>query len=253
MQMQRLNLTYSVVWDGLWHVGSGFRTAATDRLIQRQGGRDGKPFLPGSQIKGVLRHTCERLALALGLEAVDPHATSPDQRQQLVAHFKPLRHTTLIVDRLFGTRFQGDCLFVDNAVAKLTGDPDDDTPATTSIVRARTAMDRVTRTVKEGHLFTTELADQRLRLQGSIRARHASNVLTRDDDGFPYEYSLLVAGLLSIDAFGGDKSTGLGRCRMTLDEVTWNSQQRTPDECLATFEEADWKLMIEMLREGHAQ
>lgn len=249
MQPQRLDLVYSVIWNGPWHIGSGFRSAATDRLIQRRGGRSGQPFIPGAQIKGVLRHACERLTLSLGLDVVPPHASSEEEEQELVAHFHPLAEKgSLIIDRLFGTRFQGDCLFVDSAVAQ-PGVTAGDRSSPTSAVRARTAMDRVTGTVKERHLFTTEMSDSQWVLQGTIRARHPAGVLTQHEGGFPYEYSLLVAGLLSIEAFGGDKSAGLGRCQITIDKLTWNGQQRSAEECLETFAEKDWKEMVDLLRE----
>ena len=73
MNPQRLDLNYDIVWQGRWHVGSGYGSATADRLLQRMGGTNGDPFVPGSQIKGVLRHHCERLALALDLEAINPH------------------------------------------------------------------------------------------------------------------------------------------------------------------------------------
>ena len=107
MKPQRLDLCYDIVWQGRWHVGSGYQSAAADRLLQRL--PDGAPFVPGSQIKGVLRHQCERLALALGLEAVDPHDGSEEHNQRLVKHFKPLAKSELVVDRLFGSRYQGEC------------------------------------------------------------------------------------------------------------------------------------------------
>ena len=58
-------------------------------------------------MKGVLRHQCERLALALGLEAVDPHAGAEDGDRSLVTHFVPLAKSELLVDRLFGSRPSG--------------------------------------------------------------------------------------------------------------------------------------------------
>lgn len=228
---QRLNLNYALSWHGNWHVGSGFRTAATDRLIQRMGVRDGLAFVPGSQLKGVLRHTCEGLVQALGLDAVDPHATSDQQERRLVENFRPLSSSDLIVDRLFGTRFQGDCLFVDNAMP-LPVQTSETQTAENSVVRTRTAMDRPTGTVREGHLFTTEMADSSIKLAGRIRARHPAGVLTQFDEGFPYEYAILIASLLSIDMLGGEKSTGLGRCNIEIDKVVWNGVAATAADCL---------------------
>ena len=237
MKPQRLDLSYRIVWKGRWHVGSGYQSAVADRLLRRL--PDGRPFVPGSQIKGVLRHQCERLALALGLEAVDPHAVSEEHNQRLVRHFAPLAKSELVVDRLFGSRYQGECLFVTNA------EPVPSEVASATPVQARTAIDRVTGTVMEQHLFTTELAQGDLGMQGEIRARHPAGVLTQEDDGFPYEYALLVAALRSLDALGGDKSVGLGRCEVTVESLRWNVSQAY---VLRSFQEIEWGDMLDTLR-----
>ena len=247
MNPQRLDLSYSIVWKGRWHVGSGYQSAAADRLLRRMGGVDGVPFVPGSQIKGVLRHQCERLALALGLEAVNPHAGIEQDDRNLVTHFTPLTKSSLVVDRLFGSRYQGECLFVTNAVSVSS-----EAEMVVS-VQPRTALDRVTGTVMEQHLFTTEFTEGDISLQGSIRARHPAGVLTQDGDGLPYEYALLVAALLSLDTLGGDKSVGLGRCEIKLEEETlcWNSQLISSDEVLQSFKDEpdEWDVILEIVRE----
>ena len=248
MQPQRLDLEYHIVWQGRWHVGSGYQSAATNRLLHRMGGVDGSPFVPGSQIKGVLRHQCERFACALGLEAVNPHDGIKEDNQKLVKHFKPLAESSLVVDRLFGSRYQGECLFVTNA------EPVPSEEKTVTSVQPRTALDRVTGTVMEQHLFTTEFVEGGANLQGSIRARHPVGVLTQYDGGFPYEYALLLAALLSLDALGGDKSVGLGRCEIRLKEKTlcWNSQRISLNEAFQSFkdESDEWGEMLKLLREG---
>lgn len=245
MKPQRLDLSYRIAWKGRWHVGSGYQSAAADRLLRRL--PDGRPFVPGSQIKGVLRHQCERLALALGLEAVDPHAVSDAQNQRLVSHFGPLAKSELVADRLFGSRYQGECLFVTNAAPV----PSDVGNATS--VQARTAIDRVTRTVMEQHLFTTELAPCDLSVEGEIRARHPAGVLTQDGDGFPYEYALLVAAFLSLDALGGDKSVGLGRCEATVESLRWNGQPVSQDDALESLQEEEWGEMLNIVRGEHEE
>ena len=241
MNPQRLDLDYCIAWQGRWHVGSGYQSAVADRLLRRL--PDGSPFVPGSQIKGVLRHQCERLALALGLEAVDPHAGSEEHKQRLVTHFTPLAKSDLVVDRLFGTRYQGECLFVTNALPATSG-VTIETP-----VQARTAIDRVTGTVMEQHLFTTELSQGDLNMEGKLRARHLAGVLTQEDGGFPYEYALLVAGFLSLSALGGDKSVGLGRCKVTAKSLRWNGRPFLTDNALGSFKESDWGVLLNMVRD----
>ena len=245
MTPQRLDISYRIAWNGRWHVGSGYGSAAVDRLQQRCGRGAGTPFVPGSQVKGVLRHQCERLALAFGLEAVDPHAGTEDGDRSLVEHFRPLAKSKLLIDRLFGSRYQGECVFVTNAVPGKGGEGNAAKPA----VAARTAIDRVTGTVMEQHLFTTELVEADVDLQGAIRARHPGGVLTQEDEGLPYEYALLVAGLLSMETLGGDKSTGLGRCEVRIESLRWNGENMSPEAALTSFEEREWADMIEMLRE----
>ena len=245
MEPQRLDLCYEIVWKGRWHIGSGYQSAVADRLLRRMGGVKRYPFVPGSQLKGVLRHQCERLALALGFEAINPHAVTPEDEKALVTHFTPLTNSKLIVDRLFGSRYQGECLFVTNAMPVSS-----DGEKTTS-VQTRTAMDRVTGTVMEQRLFTTELVEVEINLQGQIRGRHPAGVLTQYEGEFPYEYALLVAGILSLETLGGDKSTGLGRCEVKLegDKLCWNGDSINQNDVLQSFTEEDWHTMVELLRE----
>ena len=247
MKPQRLDLSCRIAWQGRWHVGSGYQSAAADRH-QRRWGADGQPFVPGSQIKGVLRHQCERLAVALNLDMVDPHAGTEGRERSLIRHFQPLAKSSLLIDRLFGTRYQGECLFVTNAA------PADTDRCGTTAIQARTAIDRVTGTVKEGHLFTTELVDGEINLRSRIRARHPAGVLTQDGDDFPYEYALLVAGVLSLDTLGGDKSVGLGRCKVSIEEesLLWNGCEESLSAALKSFEEPEWADMIDILREQTA-
>ena len=248
MKPQRLDLGYRIAWDGRWHVGSGHQSAAADRLQRRweSRGRDSTPFVPGSQIKGVLRHHCERLAVTLGLGVVDPHSGAESGDRGLVTHFRPLAKSDLLIDRLFGNRYQGECLFFTNAL------PATSTPANPTAVAARTAIDRVTGTAREQHLFTTEVVEKDVDLHGNIRARHPGGVLTQDGKGFPYEYALLVAGVLSMETLGGDRSVGLGRCEVSLepDSLRWNDQVISLDDALQCFADPEWADMLDLLREA---
>ena len=240
MTPQRLDIGYRITWKGRWHVGSGYQSAAADRLQRRSGG--GAPFVPGSQIKGALRHQCERLAGALGVETVDPHAGAEASNRTLVEHFGPLAKSGLLIDRLFGSRYQGECVFVTNAL------PAEQEPQGKVAVAARTAIDRVTGTVMERHLFTTENVEAGTDLHGAIRARHPAGVLTQDDGGFPYEYALLVAGLLTLETLGGDKSVGMGRCGIDLESLRWNDADTTLDTVRDSFQELEWADMIDVIR-----
>lgn len=247
----RLDLAYRVNWETSWHVGSGSGSLMIDRLQARRRvsgrtqGESFQPFVPGSQVKGVLRHRCEQLAAALGEVVIDPHVGGPERNAELARQFQPLNVSELLIDRLFGTRYEGGCLYVSDAL------PEEARPRTD--VHSRIALDRLTGTVKRRHLFQTEVVvDVQAPLVGRIRGRHRPDVLWRDvmsDDGagFPLEYSLLIAGLLRVDALGGDKSAGRGRCRITLDDLRWNGQPFPEESALELIK--DFETRLELARE----
>jgi CRISPR/Cas system CSM-associated protein Csm3 (group 7 of RAMP superfamily) len=243
---QRLDVSFQVCWRGRWHVGSGHSTAAVDRQVRRRRRRKnapGTPFVPGAQLKGVLRHHCERLAAALGCPVVSPHSTNPEGSPELLGAFRPLARSPLLIDRLFGSRYQGECLFVDDAL------PPESKPESPVALHSRTALDRVSGTAKAQTLFVAEVAEGHgLVLESRLRARHRPGVLT-SDGGFPHEYALLLAALLDLEWLGGDKSAGLGACQIKLSgEVRWNGAAVALDEALACLHEEEWFEMLRLVR-----
>lgn len=247
MTAQRLDVRFRIVWEGNWHAGSGEGDAALDRRVRRRA-TSRLPLMPGSQFKGVLRHHCERLAALLGSEVVSPHQIGRELPRELLRQFGPLARSGLLIDRLFGSRYQGDCLFVDDAM------PEEGAAHCPSWGHARTAIDRLTRTVRDRTLFVSEVvAGQGRALIGRLKARHPAAVLTQDEDGFPYEYALLLAGLLGIESLGGDRSVGLGTCHIDIQSIRWNGNSLPLDKALSIFAEKDWYDMLGLLREGMNQ
>jgi len=249
-QPQRLDVTFTILWESDWHVGSGRGTVQVDRLLRKRawGARGERvPFVPGSQIKGVLRHQCEQLAALLGGRVVSPHVIGSEADPALLEQFRPLAQSQLWIDRLFGSRFQGECLFVEDAL------PAPGDRLGTTRTHSRTSIDRLTGTAREQTLFVTEVVEGRAtKLHSRLQARHPAGALTQDNDGFPFEYSLLLAGLLSLDRLGGDKSAGFGRCRIEIENnaVRWNDRPDYPvAEALKSFEEDEWFAMVQLLRE----
>ncbi len=247
MAILRLDLTFQLQFVTDWHVGSGAGSALVNRLQARRRMRSwGEvPFVPGAQLKGVLRQQCERLALALNLsDVLDPH----DQEAALAAHFVPLPQSQIFVDRLFGSRYQGGCLFLSDALP--VDDHSDGAVSPGTTVRQRTALDRLTGTVKHQHLFATEIVSvSKGAYAARLRARHPSEALTHNGGGLPYEYALLVTALLGIESLGGDKSAGRGQCVITVDESTlkWNRTPQSLDAMLAPFREDGWQEYYQLM------
>ena len=252
MSRYGLKIRYSLLWQSDWHVGSGYGTAAIDRL-SRRGSLGGKetPLVPGSQVKGVVRQTCEELVATIGLEVVDIHGVDTDATTELVETFIPGNTSPLLIDRLFGSRYSGECLFFSNAMpmqSRLHELP----------VVMRNSIDRSTGTAASQKLFSTEVVPaEAYSLKGEIEAIHPKEQLTRSDssDGFPYEYSLLVAALSITESLGGDRSTGRGRVTPEIENIRWRSPLLSSWEVIGVDEalrpladEDDLGAWIEMVR-----
>jgi CRISPR/Cas system CSM-associated protein Csm3 (group 7 of RAMP superfamily) len=253
---QFLEVTYCLQWQSPWHVGSGMSSIGVDRLVRVRVAAVKNPFsgqrilrrvpyVPGSQIKGVLRHQCEKLYAIWSPEVASPHSSGADPPVSLLQGFRPLNQSPMLVDRLFGNCYQGECLIVEDAVPEEWED-------NYSTIYGRTAIDRMTGTVREATLFFTEVTSQTFpQFRGRILGKHPPGSLTQDDDGFPMEYSLLLAALVSIDALGADKSVGLGRCQISVEKIVWNNnQQLSLDEALKPLQDPEWAEWLKTIREN---
>jgi hypothetical protein len=180
---------------------------------------------------------------------VSPHLVGLQPPDELLEGFGPLAECKLLIDRLFGSRYQGDVLFVEDAV------PEDDSRRETRL-HARTCIDRLSGTARDRTLFVSEVAQREgPALCSRLRARHPAGVLTHEPGGFPHEYALLLTALCGLDALGGDRTAGLGRCRVAIDgeAVRWNEEQTFPlREALKSLEDKDWLEMLQLVREASA-
>lgn len=205
--MHHIHIDIDLEMDGKWHSGSGEGGLLTDRRIRRD--VDNLPYLPASTLRGVAREQCERLARAMNmLNPCDPHDPSS-------TWFVPKHQIKSVVDLLFGTRHVESTLYFRDARIKRMEN------GTASVI-SRTAMSRGLGTVRDKHLFQTEYAEPAV-LVTSVTGWHQT--LAAFEEGYlPYAYFFLLMGLHTVDRFGGDKSTGKGRCRLCLANVVYNGQ-----------------------------
>lgn len=235
-----LQIEFDLNFTGRWRVGSGLSRGQIDRALLR---RKERPFVPGSTLKGLLRQQCERLAEVFGLPSQDPHITDATTLQ----HFCALKDSSLIVDRLFGSVYEGECLFVEDCLwigdfyEKAHIQPE-----------TRVSLDRATGIAKEGRLFTSESVQPHITLRGMLEALHGSSQITpHQEDTLPFEYDLLVAGLLSLERIGGDRSVGSGHCFIQINKIHYNTKLFPQEKLLASFQDepAEWKDLLLMCRE----
>ncbi|MCP4425754.1 MAG: hypothetical protein GY803_14765 [Chloroflexi bacterium] len=180
-------------------VGSG---AMGDVLTNKPTFKDGRqrPVIPGSAFKGRLRHTCERLLRSLlNDDAAACGAPVPERACPLdpdrLGQYCP-------VCRLFGSpRRPSSLMFTDlrweNTVL----------PAPTAI-RTGVSINRKRRVAESGRLYDMELVHPLdIFYQGEIVGQLA------DADAHSL-IALLWGGLQAVNALGGNRSGGLGRCAL---------------------------------------
>ncbi len=202
----KVKIDYTLEFESAFHFGTGLPNGLIDRAIARN--HDGYLYVPGSTIKGVVRHRCEQIAALYDLEVNEPH-TKASQRKEANTQNPD------IITRIFGSRFLPSTLFFDDAVLH----PDDkklfDSPSQAGKYKARqveertqVSLSRRTRTAKQGYLFNSEYGIKSLRFVGQVYGfLNGESIM-----GEPQSYSLVLflAGLKSLDRIGSNKSTGAG-------------------------------------------
>jgi CRISPR/Cas system CSM-associated protein Csm3 (group 7 of RAMP superfamily) len=183
-----------------FHIGSGYGYAGRiDRRLLRD--VQGLPYVPGSTLKGKLRHAAREVAAALGYRMCREYCL-PQEGQVPCA-----------ICRVFGSPFLEGKLFLSDASCAVEENPalgvtDWGERAAPRIWDERdgVAIDRKTRTARPGHLFRTECAPAGLKLRAT---------LTGDLDE-ETEVPLLRAAVKTLGWLGADSSRGLGGCRCEL-------------------------------------
>jgi len=220
--MHRLEVSFCLSFEGRWHVGSGAGKGLVDRAVRfKRVWRDGKavlvPSVLGSTLKGILRHSCEKIAEMLDLEWLDPH----DESAAAQYGFQPISESKYIVDRLFGSRYEGECLFVEDGKWVEEANEYNEHQLYEEMI-ASISIDRATNTAKQDHLFSYSYLNKGL-FSFYIRTVHKQDDLhIIKNSPMPAEYVLLLAGICNLNRLGSGKSTGLGMLRTEITSVCYN-------------------------------
>jgi len=217
-----LDVWYEVKLDSALHCGSGFARGILDRAVVRDG--SGDLYIPGSTIKGRTRHAAELLALRLDLGR--PCSSS---RPETMCRGASLCAVCL----LFGSPAQGEKLFFDDCKLipelrqgafgereKMTGQY---RPHFQTWERTQVMLDRRRRVAAEGHLFSSEFGVPDLVFAGRISGRLPDTL----PDSAVAPAAFLVAALCLVESLGGDRSRGVGHCRLRPQKITVDDK---PDE-----------------------
>jgi|GEM_PF-1926791 len=175
-------------------------------------------YVPGSTLKGRLRHYFQHAQQLL------PHLSQTHNQQAC-------RHQALVQCcaecRIFGSKLhQAPFRFPDAAlVPELTELSPDAMALLQTMQRTGTRLSRSRRVVKERHLYTIEVASEVLTFQTTISGNveltsHNADALNAS------EIALLLLACRLMEQLGGFKTAGLGKVRVTVEQVRVNGQVR---------------------------
>lgn len=227
----RIHLELEIDFGSVWHTGSGESSFMINRLIRRDARN--RPFVPASTLKGIVRQNCEKLSRTLGYaEPSNPHQANLIES----SGFLPFEQIASPIDRLFGNNyFMGGLFFRDAHIKSLQG--------LAISARNRVALSRGLRTAKEKHLFSTEYASPAI-FQTAIDGWH-SDLAIFDEAYPPYAYCLFIAGILTVERIGGDKSTGSGWLNgpISITKVIYNDVGVNMEDIFELLDSKDYREM----------
>lgn len=204
---QVTTIPLTAVIDTALCVGAGGSDGSlADKPIVRNARR--QLLIPASQLKGRLRHECEKLARGLGWQIFEsPGAeTLCPREEQVESQFREryqlegYKGYHCPISQIFGNPILPSRIIVDDLICDRQAE---DLP---EVLRPGVTINRRRRTAEEQKLYFLETspANSQLEFTGAI------HLLPNCPE---YARPLILAGLRHIHAFGGSKSVGLGWLR----------------------------------------
>jgi CRISPR/Cas system CSM-associated protein Csm3 (group 7 of RAMP superfamily) len=209
---------------------SGSAGGLADKAIQRDAWN--RPIIPGSQLKGRVRHTCERIAAAMGIpicaapvEATmcphGPNAITRRSREELDRLRGGADAPQCAICAIFGSAIYPSQLRFGDLVAAPSGlaFPPPRPYAVEERLRPGVGIDRRRRTAQENVLYLTETTDAGVVFRGAIRGRWRA---TPRAEVAPL-IGLLLAGIQTTTRWGGGSSRGLGWAEVKLTNIAFGT------------------------------
>jgi CRISPR/Cas system CSM-associated protein Csm3 (group 7 of RAMP superfamily) len=211
----------TAIIDSALCVGAGGSSGSlADKPIVRNS--EGNLLIPASQIKGRLRHECEKIARGLHWETCyspNPQSMCP-QRAGLTENFDRPEYQVpgyegkhCLICQIFGNPVLPSRILFDDLIC--TEDPEN----LEEVLRPGVTINRRRRVAEEQKLYFLETspANAQLNFTGQIHLSDAPD----------YAGALILAGLRHIHALGGSKSAGLGWLHwefpdITLSQAAWD-------------------------------
>lgn len=197
---------------------SGSSGSLADKPIVRTS--EGNLLIPASQLKGRLRHECEKIARGLGWAISESPSAEKMVIRRQNAHVKFRRSEYevsgynetyhCLISQIFGDPVLPSRVIFDDLIC--TEDPNN----LPDVLRPGVTINRRRRIAEEKKLYFLETspANAELRFEGKIYIQPSIKPETPD-----YAKALIWFGLQHIHALGGSKSAGLGWLHWELPEI----------------------------------
>ncbi|YAF96633.1 MAG: RAMP superfamily CRISPR-associated protein [Nodularia sp. CChRGM 3473] len=202
--METETISLNAVIDTALCVGAGGSSGSlADKPIVRNA--QGQLLIPASQLKGRLRHECEKLARSLGWQIFSaPAAISLCPREeQVLNQFRDnyqvpaYKGYHCFVSQIFGDPILPSRVIVDDLICSVAAA---DLP---EVLRPGVTINRKRRTAEEKKLYLLETSPVNTQLSFTGEIHLLPNCPN-------YAKPLIIAALHHIHALGGSKSAGLG-------------------------------------------
>ncbi|MFX0136049.1 MAG: RAMP superfamily CRISPR-associated protein [Candidatus Hodarchaeota archaeon] len=231
-------IKYSVQFLTPFHFGTGLSSGTIDRIIRRDA--NGYLIVPATTIKGVLREKLEILIeLFKKLGFFSESFTKIFKTEEQLNFFRD----TSLVDRIFGSPTKEGTLYFDDlkmsdaskelvSESLLRGEKVGDYLQTQQ--RTQIRIWRKLKTVSGGALFKSEYGNPQLFFDGEIKGQlDGVKIQLSSIQNMTYELLLLILTLKMADKFGGNKSTGMGKVLIEIEQVMLNEKELKLNQILS--------------------
>jgi len=207
-------ISITAVIDSALSVGAGGSAGSlADKPIIRNAEKN--LLIPASQVKGRLRHECEKIARALKwdiCESPKPETMCP-QRTGLSGNFEREEYRVrgeqhCLICQIFGNPVLPSRLLFDDLIC--IENPDN----LPEVIRPGVTINRRRQTAEESKLYFLETSPANANLQFTGQIHLLPNWSSDRPD---FAKALIYAGLRHINALGGSKSAGLGWLHWKID------------------------------------
>ncbi|MFN3361255.1 MAG: RAMP superfamily CRISPR-associated protein [Pseudanabaenaceae cyanobacterium] len=187
-------------------IGAGGSTGSlADKAIVRNA--RGQMIIPGSHLKGRLRHECEKIGTSLGWEiyyAPLPAFLCPDTSTCAQYKLDGYRGFHCPISQIFGDPFLPSRIIVDDLICELG--------ETEEVIRPGVTINRYLHTAEDRKLYYTETSPVAAELEfiGQIHITKSAPLYTK---------ALLISALRQIKNLGGSKSAGMGWVKWYIDNL----------------------------------